>query len=530
MTAHATLEPEARAAHDAQLAARRAVLISLIGAGLAAGTVLWGIVLGVRNGSYLLAIWGSVILVGMLIGTGFCWAGRPRLGISIVVTTLLSLLIVASLIASGRGFITATIAVIIGGGIAVGTLPRRLAGRFVIISVACGLLSFALDVFGSPDRIAPEVDPIWGTIVAMGALLLYGILLIRRFAGFSLGERLLVAAGLVVTVVLAGLLLWTAQRQETQIIAQVDQQARILFQQIVLTRAWIAAQPNGGVYSKVEGAVEPNSYLLQVPGLEVNLETTSGMTYTLRNPALVTRELSELAAKQGLYQFHITSLRPFNPDNQPTDWERTALESFERNETSAALMEKTDQGQVYRYMAPLRVTEACLRCHAQQGYQVGEVRGGISVMIPMSSALTAIRTNNQQLLLVGVTAVAMMLLVIGVFVRGQVSTPLGKLRQAATALAQGDLTQEVNIQSHDELGQVAAAFNSMTRQLRDTIGSLELRVQARTAQLDTSAEVGRAAASILDPEQLLSEVVNLITNRFGHYYAAVFTLDATGQV
>ena len=58
---------------------------------------------------------------------------------------------------------------------------------------------------------------------------------------------------------------------------------------------------------------------------------------------------------------------------------------------------------------------------------------------------------------------------------------------------------------------------------------LEERVTERTAQLRTAAEVGRVANSILDTQQLMNEVVNLITARFGFYYAAVFTLDQSGS-
>jgi GAF domain-containing protein len=57
---------------------------------------------------------------------------------------------------------------------------------------------------------------------------------------------------------------------------------------------------------------------------------------------------------------------------------------------------------------------------------------------------------------------------------------------------------------------------------------LEERVTVRTEQLRASAEVGRVAASILNPDQLLSDIVNLITDRLGYYYAAIFTLDRTG--
>jgi GAF domain-containing protein len=69
----------------------------------------------------------------------------------------------------------------------------------------------------------------------------------------------------------------------------------------------------------------------------------------------------------------------------------------------------------------------------------------------------------------------------------------------------------------------------MIGRLRELIGTLEQRVAARTEQLRASADVGRAAASILDTTQLLREVVNLITERFGFYYAAVFLIDDTGK-
>src|SRR5512139_785864 len=62
--------------------------------------------------------------------------------------------------------------------------------------------------------------------------------------------------------------------------------------------------------------------------------------------------------------------------------------------------------------------------------------------------------------------------------------------------------------------------------MRDT---LEQRVSEHTAQLRVAADVGRVATSILDAQQLMSEMVNLITTRFGLYYAAVFTLDHTGS-
>ena len=58
--------------------------------------------------------------------------------------------------------------------------------------------------------------------------------------------------------------------------------------------------------------------------------------------------------------------------------------------------------------------------------------------------------------------------------------------------------------------------------------TLEQRVVERTTQIRTSAEVGQAVAATLDPNQLLRQVVQLIAERFGFYYVAVFTLNDIG--
>ncbi len=55
------------------------------------------------------------------------------------------------------------------------------------------------------------------------------------------------------------------------------------------------------------------------------------------------------------------------------------------------------------------------------------------------------------------------------------------------------------------------------------------RVAERTAQLEAVNEVGRFASSILDPDELAKQIVGLITERFGHYYAALFLVDETGK-
>jgi GAF domain-containing protein/HAMP domain-containing protein len=119
--------------------------------------------------------------------------------------------------------------------------------------------------------------------------------------------------------------------------------------------------------------------------------------------------------------------------------------------------------------------------------------------------------------------------VLGLFVARLLSSPITRLTEVAERIRAGDFSVRAQIETEDEVGVLAKVFNSMTAQLRNLVESLEVRVDERTQQLRASADVGRAAVSMLNPDELLRTSVNLITDRFGFYYAAIFTLDADGK-
>jgi len=106
-----------------------------------------------------------------------------------------------------------------------------------------------------------------------------------------------------------------------------------------------------------------------------------------------------------------------------------------------------------------------------------------------------------------------------------ISRPLSSLAAAATQAAAGDLEVRAEVVREDEIGAVAGAFNEMTAQLRDLIAGLEQRVAERTRGLEAVAEVSRATTSVLDPDQLLPQVVDLVQESFGLYYVGLFLFD-----
>ena len=73
----------------------------------------------------------------------------------------------------------------------------------------------------------------------------------------------------------------------------------------------------------------------------------------------------------------------------------------------------------------------------------------------------------------------------------------------------------------------AAQLDEQRELLEETVARRTRDLEQRAIQLATAAEVGRAAASILELESLSYQVVDLVRERFGLYYAGLFLLDDT---
>lgn len=110
------------------------------------------------------------------------------------------------------------------------------------------------------------------------------------------------------------------------------------------------------------------------------------------------------------------------------------------------------------------------------------------------------------------------------------STPITRLTTVARKVTAGDLSSQAQVETSDEIGDLAAAFNSMTGRLNEMISTLGERVAERTAQLKAVADIGRATTSIRDLNQLLPLALELVRERFGFYHASIFLVDPAGEI
>ena len=165
---------------------------------------------------------------------------------------------------------------------------------------------------------------------------------------------------------------------------KIEAEARIqlntIFEQNLVYRRW--ATNHGGVYVPVTDTFKPNPYLVVN---DRDLTVTNGLKLTLVNPAWMIREVFELLNKQSALPIinRLTSRKHLNPANEPDEWEKKALLAFENGRMELSGIEAINSQPYMRLMKPVITEKGCLKCHGHQGYKVGDIRGGISVSIPM---------------------------------------------------------------------------------------------------------------------------------------------------
>ncbi len=133
---------------------------------------------------------------------------------------------------------------------------------------------------------------------------------------------------------------------------------------------------------------------------------------------------------------------------------------------SSVVVTAGDGQRVFRSMHPIRNEAACAECHDSSEPLLGLLLTDIAVS-PMEAAISA---NLQEKLLWWVGAIAVTVVVVNLVLSRFVLRRLEALAGAITGLGEGKRTLPLPEAQCDEIGQVAAAFNTMAQQVeeRDT--------------------------------------------------------------
>ena len=289
------------------------------------------------------------------------------------------------------------------------------------------------------------------------------------------------------TVGLAGSLWWNKLTLQRQNLDLAKTAALGSINKDIAFRAWAAS--HGGVYVTPDENTPPNPYLVQVP--DRDLVTTEGKRLTLINPAYMLRLVMGANAHLFGVKGHLTSLQLTNPLNQPDEWEQAALEAFRPGAEEATTVVEIDGKPHLRMIRALPMEQGCLRCHADTGVKLGQVRGGISVAIPLEPIYAVSGAQDTNVNLFHGAAWLLGTGLIGLIALGSKRESAERVRAEQAMRA---LTTELTMAEERER-------HALAQDLHDNLGQLLAAVKIKLATLD----IGLLKSSVNEIEELIDQ-------------------------
>jgi diguanylate cyclase (GGDEF)-like protein len=143
--------------------------------------------------------------------------------------------------------------------------------------------------------------------------------------------------------------------------------------------------------------------------------------------------------------------------------------------------------------------------------QPAQQASALALLTPQAEIDQAVAAADKRLL-VGVLATLVLIGLVAYVVGGSIVVSLGRLADAANAIARGRLDRRVEVQGRDEFARLGFAFNEMADQLE---GRLEELAAERGRLRDATVRFGEALAATLDVDQLLRVIVETVVETTG---------------
>jgi len=247
-----------------------------------------------------------------------------------------------------------------------------------------------------------------------------------------------VLAVAIITILIGYSWYWNTQNIHKEKINLALAEARANWKKDDAFRQW--ATRHGGLYAIPDERTPPNPALAHLPHRD--LVTSGGQKLTLMNPAYMMRQIAEEFEEDFGVKGKITGKLQLNPINKPDEWQLNVLNIFESGKSDEVYEQQIIDGQPYlRYMKAMYMTEGCVKCHGILGFKNGELRGGVSISIPLARYFSAANEINR-----GIAITHLIVWVVGFFAIVAFFRLLKRLllRMADEALRDG-LTQLPNI-------------------------------------------------------------------------------------
>ena len=204
------------------------------------------------------------------------------------------------------------------------------------------------------------------------------------------------------------------------------------------------------------------------------------------------------------------------PSEQPLDeMDRRTLESAQTQSEVTVTNGVESLRVVEPFVAKLNIRGTnCLECHA---VPEGTVLGAVSVTMDVSQEFDAMRKINIAFWGVLFALQIFWYLVIGKLI-GNVTRPLQEAVDVADAVAKGDLTRNIEVQSRDEVGKLLQALRDMNDSLTGIVGEMRNATDSITTasqeiaagNADLSQRTEEQASSLEETASSMEELTSTV--------------------
>ena len=227
-------------------------------------------------------------------------------------------------------------------------------------------------------------------------------------------------------------------------------------------------------------------------------------TYQGLHCAIAGRSISKSFTSESNYTTRFVNFNPRNMADEPDAYDIEALEAFIADPSLkdySGFLEH-DGEEVFRYLAPMKITKTCLECHGEpvgeiditgypkEGWKIGDMGGAISIIMPLDVYKQSQMSNVVQNVLFFTCMIAVCVVIIYFALTYLVTVPLRKISFGVENIERGDLGAELGVSgSSREIDELVARFNSMMHELNGLYEDLENQVADRTTKLERANEI-----------------------------------------
>ena len=258
------------------------------------------------------------------------------------------------------------------------------------------------------------------------------------------------------------------RRNQTLILKNAVDNARIISRQIIETRDYLSRN--------VTRETELNANLI---------------------PQVAASKVAQQLTRESSYYVRQVSLRYRNPENRPDAFETGQLARLKNVEVKEIWQVTNENNRtLLRYLLPMVADTSCLTCHGSYetapafikklfakghfsyGYRVGEVIGAVSVSIPMEKLYQEIGGNFRHDMIYDGFVLGFFIIITGGVIRKTILTPVKRVTSHITAVAStGNFSERLEKTGASEISELIGSFN-------DLMAELDRKTQQRTESED----------------------------------------------